>query len=353
MPEKTAPNVAVWNIYFENSDANIRKGIDALMAAGADVILFNELSNDAKQAMVTKHLRSKGWDATTRNSAVTIGWNAAELKLIDKWHVVAFDNEPMEPGTAGTKTGLKIVMCIEVEHKVTKQRSFAFSTHLIPGAQSGTNWHPDKPKRRALVLRQATVLAKEMARCAATGNPVVGGGDMNVDFPSVAGRELEALFSKYALNVNWRAIDPDFDTHGSRTIDWIVYSNCTFEQQKTVGKHGSDHSTVAVFDLVANDVPTPDPQPEPTPTPAPKPRYKGEIDVSNLRRAFDTGDYSADALNLQKWLTRLNLKPGPVDGLVGPLTKAAWRKADVGAEVTMESVTKLRDKAKSPRKVVA
>lgn len=84
------------------------------------------------------------------------------------------------------------------------------------------------------------------------------------------------------------------------------------------------------------------------------------VSVKYFSKAWVSGRFSRHTYIVQRWLRRRKFYNGPLDGLAGPQTKAAytafrrslgWSGSDATGLPGLSSLSKLRDAAKSPRKV--
>lgn len=89
----------------------------------------------------------------------------------------------------------------------------------------------------------------------------------------------------------------------------------------------------------------------------------GDISIKRLIMGWKTGNFTVESAVMQTWLKRLGYYKSTVDGKIGPVSKSAleafrrkefknWTEADYKSEPGQKTVERLRDKAKSSRKVV-
>lgn len=242
--------VATWNVKATNSLSKMKAGMDSLIKAGCDVICVQELSDDAKQKGLAGHVYDQGYEATARNSAVTIFWNDKTQKLIRTWFIeVNKAGEKWEAGTGGDKSIYKIIHFVELEDRDTGKRHIVMNNHIVPGIEKGGVLNPKVPIRLKHYRKQRDTLCEQFLKNGAEGKLVTAYGDMNVAWETAAGQDFEDALEKVGATVVWDQF-PDIDTHGTRTIDWIVAKNGAFVSVESGGKFGSDHEQIKAEVLI-------------------------------------------------------------------------------------------------------
>lgn len=256
----TAPNVGTWNVEYDNTDANIKAGLTALVNAGMDVIGCQELSNDNKWAMAVRHMKALGYEWGGAN-------NACPIFVGRNWSIVKVGNErvtgggdKIESSNAGghtsAVTGYKSVTWAQIKHK-DGSRALVANNHIVPTIESGGKLI--NPLRLAIYRRQVEMVGKVVADAIAAKIPVAVTGDFNLSYGTTAGKDVEKRMAAYGLKPCW-AETKARGTHGSRTIDY-VWHNVRARTTKILAKNGSDHSAVAC-DLTTSASDDPDPEPE-------------------------------------------------------------------------------------------
>lgn len=235
---------ATANLYVDSTLAEKKSSIQALINSGADVIMTQELSRDTHQSGLTSWLSGKGWGATTRNSAVTVFWNKATVSKRAESHIsVNPGGKPWETGAGGSKSIYKIIMVVEATEKATGQNFVILNQHIVPTIDKNGKLDTSKPIRLSEYRKQRDAWAKAFEKYSANGMPVIGGGDVNLNFGTSAGEDLAKSLRKVGAVIIWDDF-PVKVTHGKRTIDWLMATNSRWKGVKVVNLPGSDHDGV-------------------------------------------------------------------------------------------------------------
>lgn len=253
----TAPNVGTWNVEYDNSDANIKAGLSALVSAGMDVIGCQEMSNDKKWEMATRHMAGLGFTWGGANNAVPIfvGRNWMIVKVGNE--KVTSGGEKIEQSSAGSGSstmGYKSVTWASIRHKTDGSRALVANHHIVPAIESGGKLV--NPLRLAWYRTQIAAIGDVIAPSIKEGIPVAVTGDFNLSYGTEAGKDLEQRMAALGLKPCWSQTKAR-GTHGKRTPDY-VWHNVRARKVTILPNFTSDHNPAAV-DLTDDD---PDPEPE-------------------------------------------------------------------------------------------
>ncbi|BAK34321.1 hypothetical protein MLP_13070 [Microlunatus phosphovorus NM-1] len=233
--------IATWNPYKLNSLTNMKRGLKAIIDAGASVIGVQELSVDSKQDGLTRYAESLGWRASKKNSAVTVFYDPSVIVDSKESHVVVEQGgDYWQSGAGGHDTIHKILMMIDGTHKSGKKVAL-LNHHLVPTVESGGKFRADKPIRVSVYKRQIAEFCDQVSR---RNGLVFGTSDWNVAWGTSAGNWVEQQLDKVGVTVCWDDA-PDRTTHKSnRTIDWTTAKGATTKEVEVLDYYGSDHRPV-------------------------------------------------------------------------------------------------------------
>jgi hypothetical protein len=242
---KDVPDVASWNPYWENSVANIKKGIQALIDVGSDVIGMQEMSHDPTWDAIAKWTPTIGWWTTPKSNAIPIHVNTKTYEIVD-WKSVLYDNSDraVEPGAGGNTTPTKSIMRVSVRHREQGTVSHHFNMHLIATIESGGQVGGN-PLRLAFAQGHLDLFKQLAAPYLATGEPVTVSADWNVSSSTAAGKWLRDQMTPLGFTSAQHKLGP-FNTHGVREIDDVFYANCEATKFRRLDEFGSDHSPIEV-----------------------------------------------------------------------------------------------------------
>lgn len=248
--------MGTWNVLKSNSTTRIVTGLQALGAAGADVIGVQELQSHHR-AVAALRMEQTGWAMSAGNSATPVFWRADKYTVLAQGRVKVFGLVRIEGGgAAGTSIGPKFIQWVQLQDKTTKAVFIAASHHLVPTIE--TKGHPNKqgPKRVAYAQRQIVAAGELATRLSRGGRiPFLIAADWNVDARKDARVRTEGFpymaMQKYGLYSNWRAAGYPKDgtqSRGTRLIDGIFSTTRTAApvRQQILSSHGSDHRAVLV-----------------------------------------------------------------------------------------------------------
>jgi len=249
MSRRSAPTVASWNVWMGNTPANIRRGLRALIDAGADVIGCQELSVDASYLDARSFMATLGWGSTAKNNAIPIFFDEAVYDLVDEdYQVVNLGGEPWEPGTGGDTVIRKALTWVRLKHRATGEETYVVNNHIVPGIEADGQIRKDVPKRLAVYVEQMDALAEICRAFSRTGAAVAATGDFNLAHNEPSGEDLRRRMGAVGFRSCWQALGDDQPTHGDRIIDYVWFDRCWAKSDRVLDKYGSDHSPV-VCDL--------------------------------------------------------------------------------------------------------
>ena len=246
--------MATWNVLKSNSSNRIVAGLQAIGAAGADVIAVQELQQNHR-ANVARQMRQSGWAMSDGNTATPVFWRAGKYKLLAQGRQKEFGIERIERGSAaGRSIGPKWIQWAQLQDTSTGAVFVAASHHLVPGVETQGRTDPQGDRRVTLAKTQIVAAGQLARRLGRNGQiPFLIGSDWNIDARKDA-RIRTAGFPyvtlpAYGLYSNWRVLGyPKQGTHGNRLIDAIFSTTRTVAplRQQILSNYGSDHRAALV-----------------------------------------------------------------------------------------------------------
>jgi hypothetical protein len=174
--------MGTWNVLKSNSTKRIVAGLQAIAAAGADVIAVQELQS-SHRGTVARQLRAAGWAMSDGNTATPVVWRAAKYRLLAQGRVKEFGVVRIEPGSAaGASIGPKWIQWAQLQDVSTGAVFIAASHHLVPGIESKGRSDRQGPRRVEYAKNQilaAGTLAQQLGRDGQI--PFLIGSDWNID----------------------------------------------------------------------------------------------------------------------------------------------------------------------------
>lgn len=245
--------VASWNVLKSNSPTRVLAGINAIGAAGADVIGLQELTPRLRAALA-RDLGSE-WQISKGNNAVQIIWRRDRLTAVAQASHQVFGVTRLRGGgngVNGASAGPKNYQW--VQFRTSTGGTFAIiNHHLLPSIES--KGRPDKGASQEVKLagRQMAAALAQADRFQAAGIPATITGDHNVaalaDSKVKDPRFPYVLYAKHSVYSSWRVLGyPKNGTHGKRLIDYVFSTTKLLAptRQQILGAHGSDHKAVVV-----------------------------------------------------------------------------------------------------------
>ncbi len=245
--------VASWNVLKSNSPSRVLAGIEALGAAGADVVGLQELTPRLRAALA-RNLGSQ-WEISKGNNAVQIIWRRDRVTAIAQDSAEVFGVTRLRGGgngVNGSSAGPKHFQW--VQFRTAGGGTFAvINHHLLPSIE--TKGHPDKRATQEVKLagRQMAAALAQTDRFQAAGIPATITGDHNVaalaDSKVKDARFPYVLYAKHGVYSSWRVLGyPKTGTHGKRLIDYVFSTTKLLAptRQQILKAHGSDHKGVLV-----------------------------------------------------------------------------------------------------------
>lgn len=246
--------MGTWNVLKSNSSARIVAGLQAIGAAGADVIAVQELQQNHR-ASVARQMRRAGWSMSDGNTATPVLWRAGKYKLLAEGREKEFGVERIERGSAaGRSIGPKWIQWARLQDPSTGAVFIAASHHLVPGIETKGRADPHGDRRVALAEKQIVAAGQLAKRLGRNGQiPFLIGSDWNIDARKDARIRTSGFpyvtLPPYGLYSNWRVLGyPRQGTHGNRLIDAIFSSTRTIApvRQQILSHYGSDHRAALV-----------------------------------------------------------------------------------------------------------
>ena len=241
--------IGTLNGYAGNALSSWQNYLTELAKLGADVVGCQELSDDAKQKGLTKHAKSLGWRATTRNSAVTTFYNGDTQQLLDEGYVVVDKGgKKWEPGAGGNVSIYKIIMVCKFRDKRTGRVWHHLNHHVVPTIERNGAFRGDHPIRVGIAKKQIKAICERLKMYGSGGAFVAATADWNIARGGSASKWTEQQFHDAGARNCWEEW-PDKATHTSgRTIDWVVASDTAdITDVQVLARRGTgDHNPVLV-----------------------------------------------------------------------------------------------------------
>jgi hypothetical protein len=254
------PDVLTWNQWLDNDANHVMEGINAGIAAGADIICRQEASDDKVWADIRDRLAKLNWSTSKANNAKVINVDLDKFEILEEGNVVyKTGNEPeadrkIESGAGGpgALAGYMPIQWVKVKDKRDGSMSYHLCLHPIASVESGGKVFRDgdpnkplKPLRWAFWLGLVKKLIEITKPMVASGLPIMVAADWNVSSSTEGGKYLRSLMGKAGFTSAQDKLGPH-DTHGDREIDDIYYANCVASSIQVLPKFNSDHSPVRV-----------------------------------------------------------------------------------------------------------
>ncbi len=241
--------IGTLNGYAGNALSSWQNYLTELAKLGADVVGCQELSDDAKQKGLTKHAKSLGWGATTRNSAVTTFYDKNTQQLLDEGYVVVDKGgKKWEPGAGGSTSIYKIIMVCKFRDKRTGRVWHHLNHHVVPTIERNGAFRSDHPIRVGIAKKQIKAVCERLKMYGSGGAFVAATADWNIARGGSASKWAEQQFHDAGARSCWEEW-PDKATHTSgRTIDWVVASDTAdITDVQVLARRGTgDHNPVLV-----------------------------------------------------------------------------------------------------------
>lgn len=229
--------VATWNsfhgrLYPDNRHGNDQRVVKGMLkiAAQADIVATQELSDHGRKDAVTKAMDGVGFKAVGLDTSHPFYYRDEILDL------VADDSTPYYhrgDSIEGPDQGDRDIGVGQLLAPATGQTVTEINLHQLPHIQSHGELNPDEPKRSAVALKGWTLMAQAAKQHMAAGAVVVT-GDMNYD------GDPENIYRNAGLTMVSQVLGGQ-DTLRKREIDQVLYSAGVPLSQTLLGKMGSDH----------------------------------------------------------------------------------------------------------------
>jgi hypothetical protein len=244
---RDVPDVASWNPYAGNSVANMKAGLDALIATGADVIGLQEMSDDGRWNAIRDYMVGRGWWVIPRSNAIPLYVRSSAYEVID-WKATLYDNSdrPVEPGAGGDTAPTKYITRVSVRHKDSGVLSHHFNLHLIATIEKdGKVGGSYNPIRFKFAQGHVELLKKLAAPLIESGDPVTASADWNVSSSTGGGAWLRGELGEVGFVSAQDELGP-YNTHGTREIDDVFFVNARASKFRRLDYFGSDHCPIEV-----------------------------------------------------------------------------------------------------------
>lgn len=242
-------NVGTWNTDTTNTRSSVTKGIQALDAAGADVIGLQEVSPTKRRNAIEKTLEPV-WAFSAGASSTPIAWQRAHYDLLTQ-------GDAAEAGAArtasdsGASIGGRVLPWVQLRDRKTKATFFVVNQHLVSGIDHAGRPDGDEDRFKLYQLQMRVMLAKvdELAK----SGPVFVTGDFGIAAKTDA-QVRSAAFpytqaDEHGLHSNWRALGyPVPGTRRGGHVDyvWATTAQAAPTRQQILDRYRSDHHAVLV-----------------------------------------------------------------------------------------------------------
>ena len=223
-------NVATWNPCYCNSQANVIAGMQAITAAGADVVGTQEMPTEARRRAVMAAL--PGYTVTGLDTSTPLWFRTAKYELVhEETQRILPRHMPFE----GPAQGARFMTVAQLRDRQTGQVVTYLNTHMLPRVQLHGRLNTGWPRRIAAYRKQLRVVVNAAQRYSAAG-PVVVMGDFNYD------GDPDGAFGRAGMRASWQVLGHATGARRTRDIDQVWSLGAVPSSQQVLRSFGSDHN---------------------------------------------------------------------------------------------------------------
>lgn len=239
--------IGTWNLLFTNRDRNVVSGLGSLMdrTQVIGVQEFRSARNPQRRAKVEALAKARGWRIVSADLATPIMFDARVWSLVSQGRERVVVGGPVEGGRVGDEWLTWAVLRNGDGGSVV-----VTNWHLLSGVDNRGRLNTNRPRRVAKFTGQIRRIGVRLAALQASGVPVVGSCDCNVDVSADVrtgqSQNPVAVMGGIGFRSNAQLLGA-VPTHTRRTIDLIWGSTGLLPVAQSVGcTCGSDHRQMVV-----------------------------------------------------------------------------------------------------------